>query len=323
MNKRYESIHRYDFLTKELLEEEYVKNGLTDGQIADKYSMPSKTVIWRKRKKFGIENRTPTKSNKNASKNRKYNIELSEAEMFISKGMTYEEIAEKVGCSIIVVKRRFKELGLSKEQSHTDAFKYYDIDLDSREKQVITGSLLGDGGITDSNAYGCTHSDKQSEYFFHKMGRLDRIHSGAFQHTIGTDPYGNICFGLRFTTGTNKFIENIKSIFYPIDRKVFPLEYLMSNLDTEGLAYWYMDDGSFSDGNQSRFHIEGLYYEDALLCQRLFIEKFNMDARLIEKKRKEFTYKQHYLSLTVDSSRHLIDMIRPFIHPSMMYKIGE
>ena len=57
INKHYEAIHRYDFLTKDLLEEEYIKNGLTDKQIAEKYKMPSKTVVWRKRKNFGIENK--------------------------------------------------------------------------------------------------------------------------------------------------------------------------------------------------------------------------------------------------------------------------
>ena len=69
MNKLYESIHRYDFLTKELLETEYVQNGLSDAQIAKKYNMPSKVVVWRKRQAFGIANRFAGKSNKNASIN--------------------------------------------------------------------------------------------------------------------------------------------------------------------------------------------------------------------------------------------------------------
>ena len=54
MNEHYKAIHRYDFLTKEILEEEYCEHGLSDQQIATKYNMPSKTVIWRKRKKEGL-----------------------------------------------------------------------------------------------------------------------------------------------------------------------------------------------------------------------------------------------------------------------------
>lgn len=113
MNQHYENIHRYDFLTKEVLEQEYIINGLSDQQIADKFRMPSKTVIWRKRKKFGIPNRNPAKSNKHAVKNRKYNITRAKAVKLLENGQTYEEIAAYMGCSIIVAKRRFRELGLT------------------------------------------------------------------------------------------------------------------------------------------------------------------------------------------------------------------
>jgi hypothetical protein len=123
MNKFYQSIHKYDFLTQKLLIEEYQKNGLTDREIAEKYNMPSKTVVWRKRKKYGIENACPGKSNKNAHKNRKFNITKIEAQTLLSDGKKFKEIAKHMGCSIIVAKRRFEELGLTKKQTHVKHLK--------------------------------------------------------------------------------------------------------------------------------------------------------------------------------------------------------
>ena len=105
--------HRYDFLTEEILRTEYIMNELTDAQIATKYNVGSKTVIWRKRKAFGIKNRCPGKSNNNATVNRKFDISEEDAKIMINQRMGYKEIAEKMGCSEMVVKRRFKEMGLS------------------------------------------------------------------------------------------------------------------------------------------------------------------------------------------------------------------
>ena len=97
MNKHYENIHRYDFLTKEFLEQEYTQNGLSDQQIADKFNVSSKAIIWRKRKKFGIKNRNPGKSNSNATKNRKFSITQSEASQLLADGKTFQEIADHMG----------------------------------------------------------------------------------------------------------------------------------------------------------------------------------------------------------------------------------
>ena len=164
MNKHYENIHRYDFLAEDIIREEYQVNGLSDAQIAKKFGLPSKTVVWRKRKKFGIENRYAAKSNRHATTNRKHNITKDKAIKLLADGNTYEEIAAHMGCSIVVAKRRFKELGLTKTQEHEEKYKYWDTELTDSQKQMIIGSALGDGTIAKHGAYSCSHSIKQTEY---------------------------------------------------------------------------------------------------------------------------------------------------------------
>jgi len=325
MNKNYEAIHRYDFLTHDLLIEEYVKKGLTDREIAEKYDMPSKVVVWRKRKKYGIENRTPSKSNKNAKKNRKFEITKGEAEKLKQEGKTFREIAAHMGCSEIVAKRRFKEFGLSKEEKQVENFYYYHVNLSKSQKQLLIGSTLGDGFLNKHNAYYTNHSIKQSEYIHHKMEVLSSIHSGSYHHTDGIDPQGNPTKAISFTTGCNRYIVKLRKEFYPNDgKKIFPYELCMKYLENEGLAYWYMDDGCWHKSSYySRIFINGFAEKCSENVIKFFSNKFNIDSKIHYTRDGNDGEAQFYLSFSVKESQKFIKLVRPYLIPSMMYKIGE
>ena len=320
MNKHYENIHKYDFLTKELLQEEYVGNGLTDKQIATKYDMPSKTVVWRKRKKFGIENRWQGKSNQNAKKNRKFSISKEEAEQLVEEGKTFEEIAEIMGCSIMVAKRRFKELGLSREQQQTSSYEYYDVELTNTQKQMVMGSLLGDGTITKSGAYSCSHSIKQKKYFDHKMQVLYNLHSNCSQKYAHEYKWlKNPTESLHFTTGCNRYLYELREIFYPNGEKVFPYDYLVDNMTEEALAYWYCDDGYYTKSmNRVIICSYGYPYAQHILMQELFKTVFKLEVKIGERKSRGF-----FIRTNTNETDKFFSLIRPHIIPSMLYKIGE
>ncbi len=324
MNKHYESIHRYDFLTRELLQEEYVGNNLTDRQIAEKYNMPSKTVVWRKRKKFGIENKYKGKSNQNAKKNRKFFISKEEAERLLKEDNTFEMIAEKMGCSVPVARRRFTELGLCKEQKHTLAYEYYDVDLDEHQKQMVIGSVLGDGTITTHGAYSCSHSIKQKKYFDYKRQVLYNLHSNCTQkYTHSYAWLKNETESVHFTTGCNKYLYKLREVFYPEGKKVFPYDYIVDNMTEEGLAYWYMDDGSFHD----RFcyiHTYGYKYEEQELMKKFLYDKFCLEFEIKRDNGKgRNDEKRHHLGISAKKSDNFLALIEPYIIEKMRYKIGE
>lgn len=322
MNKHYDNIHRYDFLNREILEQEYTINGLSDQQIADKFKMPSKTVVWRKRKKFGIKNRTPGKSNVNAVKNRRFNITKPEAIKFLEDGKGYKEIAKHMGCSIIVAKRRFKELGLTKSQDHSEQYAYWNVELSNSQKQLLIGSVLGDGSIAKHGAYSCSHGTKQKGYHRHKTEVLSTIHSGKVQHAThkaqGTD--GKHFESLHFTTGCNEFCSGLREIYYPAGKKIFPLKFLMEHMKKEALAYWYMDDGSIrSDKRTSLLHTYGYSCLNNILMKELFAVKFGLATSLHWDKSSNGYF--HYFS-TAETPK-LFTLIRPYIIPSMLYKIDS
>jgi DNA-binding CsgD family transcriptional regulator len=328
MNKHYENIHRYDFLTKEIIEEEYLINGLSDAQIAQKFNMPSKTVVWRKRKKFGIQNRNPAKSNKHAVKNRQFNITKEKAIKLLEDGQTYEEIATYMGCSIIVAKRRFRELGLTNCQDHVAHYEYWDVELTDSQKQLLIGSILGDGTIARQGAYSCSHSVKQADYHKHKREALASIHSGKFQHAThkAQGVNGEHHESLHFTTGCNEFCSKLRQIYYPSGKKIFPYSFLMEQMNAEALAYWYMDDGTacwddrYKSGSSGAMLITlGYTGNEQLSMQKLLSNKFKLASKLVYREDKN-GYVQKF---PTTETPKLFDLIRPYIVPSMMYKIME
>ena len=324
MNKNYEAIHRYDFLTKDLLIEEYVREGLTDRQIAEKYNMPSKVVVWRKRKHFGIENKSPGKSNKNATKNRKFTITKPEAQNLLNQGKKFEEIAAYMGCSIIVAKRRFKELGLSRECKQVKNFSFYNIQLSYDQKQLLIGSLLGDGYATKHNAFYCIHSTKQADYFFHKIEILSNIHSGSLHYVNGIDPQGNPTKSIRFTTGCNRFIVKLRKTYYIDSKKIFPYEFLMKNLDAKGIAYWYMDDGCWHKKDKYvRIYINGFLEKDAKLVVKFFGDKFKIASKIHYAGTGKDGEKQFYLRFPKKESEKFVELVKDHMLECMKYKIGE
>ena len=320
MNKHYEATHRYDFLTKELLEEEYLKNGLSDSQIAKKYEMPSKVVVWNKRKKFDIHNKYAAKSNRHATANRQFNITKEKALKMLQDGETFEDIAKYMGCSLMVAKRRFKELGLTNCQQHTEKYKFLDTELTNSQKQLLIGSMLGDGTITQSGAYAGTHCMEQLSYFTHKMNTLSSICSGKFQSYIRNSPSGSgkRLESLHFTTGTNRYCDRLRGIFYHHKSKIVPYDFLLENLSNEGLSYWFMDDGNYHNKN-ARLYTNGFSCLDNLLLKQLFKVKWNIDAKIRIKPQNNKYY--YYLGFGRSETKLLITLIRPYIIPSMLYKI--
>ncbi len=324
MGKDYEAFHRYDFLTRELLYKEYIEDGLTDSQIAKKYNMPSKVVVWNKRKKFGIQNKLPNKSNKNAKINKIYLITYEELKKLRDDGIKIKDIAKMLNCAISVITRRLKEFDLVKEKTMTVKYEFYNINLNHNEKQVILGSVLGDSYLTISNALANIHSTKQSEYFFHFMNKISRINNGKFQYIEGIDTQGNPTTALQFRTGCNKFIEEIKPIYYVNGVKIFPYEFLINNLEEEGLAYWYMDDGSWDfSSSVVSLHTQGFILDYVEKAKDFFINKYNLCPSIIESKREIFTYRQFYLRFNKKNSKSFIDLVNKYIPECMQYKTGN
>ena len=109
-------------------------------------------------------------------------------------------------------------------------------------KQVIYGSLLGDGGVSSNGNYEEVHSYKQSKYLKYKIGLFEDI------ATISVGKQGSGGYSQEGTPTVRGYISPIlffrelRKELYETGKKKLTHEFI-NNLDPIALAYWYMDDG--------------------------------------------------------------------------------
>lgn len=330
-NKQKDRIFRIDdpyvFLTKELLEKEYIENGLTDRKIAEKYNVGSKVTIWRRRQFYNIGNSCQTKSNRHALKNRKFSISKEDALMWKQEGKTYEEMAKMVGCSRMVLYRRIKELGVVTEcNEEMKKLKWHE-SLSDIQNRFLLGDLLGDGNITDWGMYQCSHSYKQKGYIEYKREILSNLISPNFnfkENTVQNYQNGKQYRSYYLRTMGNKYLKKIYNEFYIGGIKKFPYEYLeQSGFDAYSLAIWYMDDGS-RNGNNATLHTYGFGLDGNIQASRLLLNKFNVvsEVKLWGSKRSTID-KRNCLYFKSDIAGDFFKLVAPYILPHFYYKLPE
>jgi hypothetical protein len=177
------------------------------------------------------------------------------------------------------------------------------------QKQVILGSILGDGYMRKKiNAHlQITHSYKQKEYVDWKYEILKNI--------VLTKPSsyrGNANrIGYRFFTKSLPELTKFYDIFYKGREKIVPKGIILTPII---LAIWYMDDGNKSYKscyfNTQKFSAES--QENLMEALKLIgiNSKLNRDKKYFR------------IRITTESTKILFGMMKEFIIPSMLYKIS-
>ena len=326
----------YEFLTQELLEEEYIRNGLTDKQIADKYSIGSKATVWRRRKHYGIQNKVPTKSNKNAIINRRFVISKEDALQWQSEGKTYEEMAAVVGCSRMVLYRRIKELGLTDECDESMKKLKWHEPLTSDQCRFLRGDLLGDGSITNWGMYQCNHSHKQKAFIEYKAKLFSNLLSPNFElkeRKIDNHQNGKQYRTYYLRTMGNENLKLMHQFFYNNDGvKFFPYEHFTNDLRGKGgmwgefdglsLAAWYMGDGG-RKSNIPSLYTFGFGYWGNLQIQMFLKQHFDIESIMREDDRetRHISYRYYIAIKKGKDSQRFFDIVRPHMIPYFSYKL--
>lgn len=87
-------------------------------------------------------------------------------------------------------------------------------------------------------------------------------------------------------------------------------------LTARGLAYWIMDDGGKSVYNQTILHTRSFMIEDVKYLQSVLSENFGLVTRLEEKKKDQWV-----IYIPVRQATKIKDIVGPYMHESMLYKI--
>ena len=171
----------------------------------------------------------------------------SEIKALAEAGWKIKEVAEKLNLCKETVRRRFVSLGIKPTKGIARTYSLSNVPEDL--KQLILGSLLGDGTFTKAceTAYCMTivHSEKQLEYLKFKENILKKynLSSGIKQMVTFDKRYKHDYVTYRLRSRTNAIFKEIRSTFYSTNCKNITDTSIFKDLSPLGLAIWYMDDG--------------------------------------------------------------------------------
>ena len=317
----------YAFLTKELLEEEYIQNGLSDKKIAEKYNIGSKVTVWKRRKFHKVANRCKNKSNNNARKNRKFNVSKEQALTWLAEGKSYEEMAGLVGCSRMVLYRRLKELGFVTECNQAmNHLRWYER-LTDLQIRFLMGDLLGDGSINLKGMYQCNHSHRQKQFIEYKQEVLQSVMSPNFElkeSSVYNNQNGKSYRKYYLRTMSNKGLKKIYNAFYKDNVKIFPDKYLRaSTFDSYSLAAWYMGDGGRRN-NVASIYTFGFGYKSNLEILSFLNDRFDIKGSMVEDRSADRNEDKNYsICFKKEEADKFFTIVSPHILPYFQYKLPE
>jgi hypothetical protein len=176
--------------------------------------------------------------------------------------------------------------------------------------QIMLGSFLGDGNIskTQGNRYRLRiiHGIKQKEYceWKAKMFKVDTS-------IIEKNGYSQ---KQAITFCTKVFDIELKEI--PKNKYTCP-QWILNELDVKGLAIWFMDDGNMNNNTfQAKISTDSFDEDSQKRIVKMLKDKFNIESFYSK-------YKKEYFQIVLDciNSQKLIELIYPYIHKNLLYKI--
>ena len=277
--------------------------------------------------------------------NKKHDISLEEFKfLYANKGMIYQELANYFNCSLATIRRfakRHKVTPIRGKSKHrkiivqksniktnlndTELFDLYKKSLNSKQLEIILGSLLGDSYCkTRKNKNGETinihfgHSEKQIGYLNFTHKELENVANDiSLERKEGyfkikdKGEYKNKNFYSFSTKPLNPFL---KKIIFKNNKKTVNMEWL-NLLTPRSLAFWYMDDGNLNLNNRvSRFATMGFSKEENNIIKKYFYDSLKMPCFVAK------TKEGYEVVLTQNSTKKFLKLISPYLSEDMEYK---
>ena len=205
------------------------------------------------------------------------------------------------------------------------------------DRGKLVGMVLGDGYIRTASAkdklagrrispqISFSHCLAQKEYAEYKMSILNKMFGGnATINEYDSTYNGNhtrICAGSK----SNPYFKTLKGMIY-FDGKKNISEQVLNMLTPEGIALWFMDDGSYRINRNNSGNVSSVSLTISTYCSKeevdniinYFNKEYDIDFRPAYCKR---TCKW-YVRTNTSGARKLSELISPYIIPLMQYKLS-
>jgi len=255
-------------------------------------------------------------------------IEINENEtirLYCEQSYTLRQIAEIFNCSRSVISRFLIRNGIELKRYKREYASFYKQSLTDLQKDLVYGSLLGDGGDggvymhhdgINSCRYMETHALSQYEYLVWKKNILQNFITKDIRIVCNknTKTYGNKPTCVLSTVLHRDFVQ-IRNMFYPNNKKIIPY----FKLTPLSFAAWFYDDGSVSrNGSNSWFatlHTEGFSMSDVEVGREMLRDSFGLETYIINVRNN-----RKIIRFNNQNYRKICEIIRQHTIPCMAYK---
>ncbi|MBS3168243.1 hypothetical protein J4216_03905 [Candidatus Woesearchaeota archaeon] len=193
--------------------------------------------------------------------------------------------------------------------------------LTDLQHDLIIGSTLGDANIRQRNKncmFRVGHSPKQKRYLEWKYNILREFDGSGIKLTQKF-VNGRLTNTFEFDLNTHYVFNYYRNLFYNQNGDKIITKKLLDQINPRSLAIWLCDDGSYCQKQKYIiFCTNSFTFEEHKLMKQHFEEKWSLNPTIGFRDNKYY-----YLRFKVDDTKKLVEMVRPFIPKSMMYKIGE
>lgn len=198
---------------------------------------------------------------------------------YIINGMTEQEIADLCGASLRVIKKWCCEKFRLNNRT-----KKYLIKLNSIQKDLVIGNILGDGHITKGDApmFIVSHTESQKEYLYWEYGIMKNLclsptsyYDGEYKYIKGKPAYTKPSY--RF--GTVKICQ-LKEF------NDLSIKEVIDSLNNMSLSIFMLDDGYYSSSMLWELCVASFSEEERDYFIRVLYNKFGIKS----KKKKDSRY---------------------------------
>jgi hypothetical protein len=126
---------------------------------------------------------------------------------------------------------------------------------------------------------------------------------------------------IRFATLSMPCLNYYYDLFY-YKKKIKNIKQVPLNiselLTARGLAFWIMDDGGKGSNNETILHTRAFTELEINLLMKALKTTFGLNTKAIEKVKNQWV-----IYIPVKQKTRLIDIVKPYMHKSMLYKIKD
>jgi len=212
--------------------------------------------------------------------------------------------------------------------------------MNRKDRSLLVGMVLGDSHIKTASSVDrlagrhpaaqiCLgHSTKQKVYAQHKLDILNKMFKGNATLRFGTtsDPSGKK-HGMCYANKSNPYFKTLKGMMYRDGVKTITRR-VLDMLTPQGIAIWFMDDGSCRLEHREDGSVSSGSVSIATCCSldevnaivNFFRENYGIEFKKAFDKRRS-TGKEWSIRANTGESRKLAKLIDKHVIESMRYKI--